>query len=167
MNSDKVIKLSVLFYICSFLGFLYELIITFCYTGKIYSHGVIKGPFLPIYGFGSVLIIIFLNKYKENIIKFFCSTFFLTGIFEYLSGLFLLKVFKMRRWDYTKYFFNIDGLVCFISALCFSIGGLLIVYLIYPIIEKILKKINKKYIKLGLSIVSLLFIKDIIATLKK
>ena len=73
----------------------------------------------------------------------------------------------MRLWDYTKYFLNIDGLVCFASALCFGIGGLIITYLIYPLIKKIYEKIDKNKLKIFLIIISTIFLGDIIASIIK
>ena len=146
MENEKVIKLGVLFYMCSILGYFYELILNYLHTHKIFSHGFLKGPWLPIYGTGS-LVIILINKYKKYPLVIFLLSFILTGIVEYTGGLLLLKVLKMRLWDYTGMFLNIDGLVCFLSAFCFGIGGLIVIYIIYPLIDKLLKKVNLKIIK--------------------
>ena len=162
-----IVELGLLFYLCSFFGYIYELILTYIFTNKIYSHGMFKGIFLPIYGIGSVLIVTFLNKYKNNILKFIISSFFLTGIFEYIGGALLLKVFKMRLWDYTCYKFNINGLVCPLSAFCFTIGSMLIIYGIYPLLKKIISKIKRKYLDILLCFLNGIFCYNIIATLKK
>ena len=105
-----------------------------------------------------------LYKYKDKPIIVFVSSFFLTGIFEYGVGLILLKVLKMRLWDYTGHFLNIGGFVCFLSSFCFGIGGLLIIYLIYPLIQKIVNYFDKFTIKRVLKVISLLFIGDILST---
>ncbi len=162
-----IVEVGVLFYLCSFIGYVYELILTYYFTNKIYSHGMFKGIFLPIYGIGSILVVMFLNKYKNDFIKFIIYSFFLTGMFEYLGGYILLKVFKMRLWDYTCYKFNINGLVCPLSALCFTFGSVIIVYYLYPFIKKIIKKIKRKYIDTVLCFLSGIFCYNIIATLKK
>lgn len=166
LKEDLIIKLGLLFYFCSIFGYIYELILTYFSTGKIFSHGILKGPWLPIYGTGSLLIILF-YKYKKKPLIIFILSFLTTGILEYICGLILLNVFHMRLWDYTNYFFNIDGLVCFLSAFCFGIGGLLITYVIYPIIKKIASKINSKTLKYILIIISIIFSGDIIASILK
>ena len=140
---DNIVELSVLFIICSFLGFIYELIVTYIYTHKIYSHSMFHIPFLPIYGFGSILIILFLDKYKHNFIKFSILSFLLTGLFEYISGLGLLKIFKIRLWDYTKYIGNINGLVCPLSAFCFTIDSIIITYFLYPFVKNMIATLKK------------------------
>ncbi len=165
-KEDLIIKLGILFYFCSFFGYIYELILCYFDTGKIFSHGILSGPWLPIYGTGAILIM-FLYKYRKNPFLIFTLSFFITGFLEFLCGVLLLKFFKMRLWDYTGYFLNINGHVCFLSALCFGIGGLLITYLIYPIINKLYDKLNKKVLKIILSLITLIFLGDIIASILK
>ena len=161
--NDLVIKIGLIFYLSSILGYIYELILCYYYTGKVFSHGFLSGPWLPIYGIG-FLVILLINKYKDKPLIIFALSFLITGILEYASGLFLLKVFKMRLWDYTGRMFNINGLVCLLSAFCFGIGGLIITYFIEPMIDKIIKLFNKKQIVSILKSLNCLFIMDIIAT---
>ena len=165
-KEDLIIKLAILFYFCSILGYIYELILNFIYSGKLFSHGILYGPWLPIYGTGSLLIMLF-SKYKKKPLLIFILSFFITGLLEYICGFILLTFFKMRLWDYTGYFLDIGGHVCLLSAFCFGLGGLLITYLIYPFIEKLYNKINKNLIKIILTIVSSIFLIDIIATTLK
>ena len=161
--NDLVIKIGLLFYISSILGYIYELVLCYFYTGKVFSHGILKGPWLPIYGIGSLLILL-INKYKDKPLIIFTLSFLITGILEYTGGLFLLKVFKMRLWDYTGRLFNIDGLVCLLSAFCFGIGGLIVTYFLEPLVNKILQVFSKESINKILNILNSLFVGDIIAT---
>lgn len=165
-SEDKILKLGVLFYITSIFGYIYELILTFVRTTKVFSHGFLSGPWLPIYGIGS-LIIMSLYKLRNNPLKIFIAAFILSGVTEYFGGLILLKVFKKRLWDYTGWFLNIDGLICFASLLCFAFGGLLIIYMIYPLVNRIYEKINKNTLKNIFKFLSLIFFCDLIASLLK
>ena len=161
--NDLVIKIGLIFYLSSILGYIYELILCYYYTGEIFSHGFLFGPWLPIYGIGSLLILL-INKYKDKPLIIFTVSFLITGILEYTFGLFLLKAFKMRLWDYTGRVFNIDGLVCLLSAFCFGMGGLIITYLIEPFVNKILQVCSKEKITKILNVLNSIFIGDIIAT---
>ena len=165
-KEDIIIKLIILFYISSIVGYFYELLLCFIYSGKIFSHGILLGPWLPIYGTGSVLIMS-LYKLRKKPWLIFLLSFFITGILEGICGFMLLKLFKMRLWDYTGYFLNIGGFVCFLSAFCFGIGGLLITYLIYPLIKKLYEKSNKEILKIIISLLIICFLGDIIATIIK
>ncbi len=166
MKEEKLIKIGVTFYISSVIGFLYELIISLIKTGK-YHRGILFGPWLPIYGTGTVLIIALLNKYKKKPYLIFILSFFLTGILELIIGFILNKFLNMRLWDYTGWFLNIKGYVCLLSAFCFAIGGLLAIYVLKPLVDKLINNKNSKIIKKVLVIISLFFGLDIIATIIK
>lgn len=165
-KKDNLIKLGVLFYLCSIIGYFYELILTLIVDGEFLSHGILFGPWLPIYGTGALLITL-LNKYRKKPFLIFILSFFITGILEYVCGYILLKFLNMRLWDYRGWFLNIDGLVCFISAFCFGIGGLLITYFLMPLISKLLKKINKNIIKTILGFLTIIFSVDILFAIFK
>lgn len=162
----NIINLVILFYMCSIIGYLYELILSLIFNGKLLSHGILYGPWLPIYGTGAVFVTI-LNKYKKHPFLIFFLSFFITGILEYICGYLLLKFLNKRLWDYRGWFLNINGFVSLLSAFCFGIGGLIIIYFLLPNIKKITKKINKKYIKIGLSILTIIFSSDVLITIFK
>lgn len=165
-KENKILKIGLLFYICSIIGYFYEMVLCFIYNGKFISHGILYGPWLPIYGTGAILISL-LSKYKKHPFIIFILSFFLTGILEGICGFILLKFFKIRLWDYEGKFLNIGGFVCFLSALCFAIGGLLVIYLLTPLINKIIKKFHNKIIRNILLIISLIFLSDVILTILK
>ena len=165
-KNNKMLKILILFYICSIVGYIYEMILCFILNGKFISHGILYGPWLPIYGTGSILIYC-LNKFRHNKLAIFILSFFLTGFLEWLCGFLCLKFLGKRLWDYTGWFLNLNGHVCFLSAFIFGIGGLLIIYFLLPFIDKLLKKGNHQIIKLILLIISILFIGDIIITIFK
>lgn len=166
IEKENLIKITILFYICSIIGYIYEMILCLIYNGKFISHGILYGPWLPIYGTGAILIT-YLNKYRKNPIKIFLLSFFITGILEYVCGFILLKFFNLRLWDYRGWFLNIDGFVCFLSAFIFGLGGLLIIYLLLPFIKSLYKLVNKKLLKIILWTLNILFVSDILLTIFK
>ena len=163
-EKDNIIKLIMLFYLCSIFGYIYEIILSLLYNGKLISHGILYGPWLPIYGSGAILIS-FLNKYRKQPLLIFILSFFITGIVEYICGFVLLKYLDVRLWDYRGWFLNINGFVCLLSASCFGIGGLLILYLLLPLINVIKKVIKKRNLKIILLVINLLLFIDIFFTI--
>ena len=57
-------KLVLYFVIYSFLGWILETIFALFVLGKFVKRGFLYGPVCPIYGFGAVLIILTLKKFK-------------------------------------------------------------------------------------------------------
>ena len=126
-EKNNIIKIGLLFYICSIIGYIYEMILCVIDNGKFLSHGILYGPWLPIYGSGALLIY-YLRKYRKRPLIIFTLSFLLSGLLEFLCGYLLFNFLDMRLWDYRGWFLNISGYVCFLSAFIFGCGGIFIIY---------------------------------------
>ena len=94
--------------------------------------------------FGGVLILVALKKFRDKPFKLFLSAFILCGFVEYI-GAWLLETFKhIKYWDYSGYFFNIQGRVCLEGLLVFGLGGCVFTYLLGPMLDNLCNKINPK-----------------------
>ena len=109
------------FLIGSIFGVVMETIVSYFQYGDFESRkGLIYGPLNPVYGFGAVIFMIFLVKYK-NPLKVFFGGMLLGGGFEYLCSIIQEKVFGTTSWDYSGHAFNIGGrtsLFIMISGRC-------------------------------------------------
>ena len=161
---DKFYKLVLIFLVGSLVGFLYEEIFYLITDHKLYYQGFLYGPYLPIYGWGSLLLLS-LKKFKKNPILVFLFAILITGILEYFSGYFMFKIFNKRWWDYTGLFLNIDGYVCLRSVLTFGIGGLLLIYIVEPLICLIMSKTPKKKIYTMSSLSCIIILIDLVLTM--
>ena len=156
-----------LFYFYSFLGFLLELFVkSFIFKGM--NSGILYGPWLPIYGFGSILVILmerFIFQYRKvprviRIILVFLSLAFSLSIIEYLGGMLIEFVFHKTFWNYSEMRFNIGKYASLEMALVWGLGSLLIIYIINPLSEKFIKKIPV-FITI---LVSIFFLLDFVLT---
>ena len=68
----------LLFFIFSFIGWLYEVAIHLIEDGRFVNRGTMYGPWLPIYGFGGVFLYIVLNRFKKNWLIVFMGSFVFT-----------------------------------------------------------------------------------------
>ena len=164
-SSKTFSKLFLIFFIGCLIGWLYEEIFYFVDEGIIVNRGYLYGPYLPVYGVGALLIYLLLNRFKKQPILVFLLSFIITGIVEYLTGLWLWEVYHRRWWDYTGLFLNIDGYVCFRSLFTFAIASLALIYLVVPLIDKLIKKMgNNGSFALSLTIGTIMII-DLALTL--
>jgi len=62
------------FFLYSFIGWLMETFYSLLVLGHFTNRGFLVGPICPIYGFGAILMILFISQYKKNSIKLFFST---------------------------------------------------------------------------------------------
>ena len=137
-------KYLLIFFAGSFAGYIYEVIFYLLFDHELVNRGFLYGPYLPVYGFGAVILVLLLKRFKKNPLVVFLFAMFVTGVVEYFTGYLMWQIYHKMWWDYTGLFLNIDGYVCLRSVLTFGIGGILLIYLIEPLICKFISNIKKK-----------------------
>ena len=134
----------ILFFSFAFIGWLWEVIIHIIIDGRIVNRGALHGPWLPIYGYGSILILTLLYQMRKKPLLELLSIMVICGTIEYITSYFLEITNGTRWWDYSGYFLNINGRICAEGLLVFGLGGILIVYVIAPLIDNHIRKIKPK-----------------------
>lgn len=167
LRSYTLSSLLVIFFVICIIGWLYEVSIHLVRDGVFVNRGTMHGPWLPIYGYGGILIITVLYNFRHNPKEQFLATIVLCGIIEYVTSFLLEVVYGQKWWDYTGYFININGRICAEGLLVFGIGGLAISYILAPMIDNFLKKISKKVLIPILSVLVVIFLMDQIYSLKE
>ncbi len=158
-----------IFFIYSFLGFVIETILKFFFFHNL-NNGILYGPIIPVYGFGTCLII-FIERFIFNRIKtkrffkiillFLISTLSLT-LLEFIGGNLIKLLFHKTFWNYSDMKYNFGPFICLEISLIWGIMSLVIVYVIKPKLDKLIKKIPSSLTYLAL----LLLLIDIILTIK-
>lgn len=163
----SIFSIILIFFSMSFVGWCWEVSLHLISDGVFVNRGVYHGPWLPIYGFGAVLMLIFLNKFRTNPMLEFVLGVILCGVVEYTSAWYLETTHGGTKWwDYTGYFLNIHGRVCAEGLLVFGLGGLAITYLLAPQLDNRIRKIpNKIVIPIALSLLAI-FIGDAVYSSK-
>ena len=153
------------FMIYSFIGYLTE--ITSCSINNkklIVNRGFCLGPYLPIYGFSSVIMNIFLAKYNKDIITLFVMSAFVCTLMEYMTSLILEKIFHARWWDYTEKKFNLSGRVCLENSCLFGLGGVFIVSILHPFLDGLVSMIPHNVLIILSIVLFVIFMIDVIIT---
>ena len=165
------------FMLYCFIGWIYEVILEFSYGNGFVNRGFLHGPYLPVYGFGALLVLFSIRHFSKKDIRLgkilitpfltFILIFLLTSVVEYIAGTILDVFFDKKLWDYTDEFLNINGLVCLSASLRFATGGTIFLYLLQPLFEKALSKIKEKNLNLIFYIVITLFLIDFVVFVAK
>lgn len=164
-------KMFLIFFVFSCLGWIYEVLLYLIRDNEFVNRGFLVGPYLPIYGFGALILYYLLwnfikkkhkiGKVNINIILVFVIIFIVTTFVEYVSHYFLDTYFGIILWDYSDDFLNINGRVCFEASRNFAIGGTFSLYCIQPLIERFVTKFNnKKFYHIIIGILFLIMIAD-------
>lgn len=131
------------FIIYSFFGWIVESLYKTFLSKKPVNSGFLYGPLCPIYGFGAIIMLLFLKGYKDNIVLLFITAFLILSVWEYIVGWMLEKTFKTKYWDYSNDKFNINGRVCLKNSCFWGILAIIFIEFVHPPIENVIESASK------------------------
>lgn len=173
---DFVSEYFIYFILYACIGWLYEVFLEVVVYGWGFSNrGVLFGPYLPVYGIGaSIFIICFYKIIKGKSLKkkilyipiifILCmlSATTLELITSYICELFT----GSWPWQtYSSYKYNFEARIALSPSIRFGIGGLIFLYLLQPIFEKLATKIKNSKYNFVIYIIGTIFIIDLILSL--
>lgn len=148
----------------SIIGWTAETLFIILKTKKFVDRGFLIGPYCPIYGWGSILMVLYLTQYKDNILTVFILGVVICSILEYLTSYFMEILFKTRWWDYSNKKFNLNGRICGENCLLFGLGGIIVIYLIHPTLSKLILSIPTNiFINISIILMIIFIIDNIIS----
>ncbi len=150
----------LIFIIYSILGWLMETCLCSFKQKKIVNRGFLIGPYCPIYGWGALIIILTLTKYKNDPFIIFGMALLICSILEYFTSWLMEKFFNARWWDYSTQKFNLEGRICLKNSILFGLGGVLVLLVFQPIIENLLSYVPRPFIFFTSSFILIIYIID-------
>lgn len=159
-------NLLIYFIIYSFLGWLLESVYKTIIFKKVTNSGFLYGPVCPMYGIAAVMMIL-LSRISNNLIIIFILSFFAFSIWEYIVGFILEKCFKTKYWDYSDLKFNIKGRVCLKNSIYWGILGVILIFVIQPLIENAISYIPEMALLCIEIILTIAVLSDAIITIFK
>lgn len=164
---NELIRLALFFIVYSFLGWVMESTVRTIAEKKLINTGFLYGPFCPIYGIGALIMLVFLERFKNNIFILFIISFIVLSIWEYIVGWLLEKIFKTKYWDYSKHKFNIKGRVCLTNSIAWGVLGVLFVKYIHPFLSKLIFKVPSTILLIFTIVMGAYIIIDAVITMVK
>lgn len=162
MRHYSLPSLAALFFIFAMFGWVWELFFYYVQQGKIINRGVLHGPWLPIYGVGGLIVLIFLFVLRRRPVLHLIATVVLCGVVEYFGGWALEMIFDKKWWDYSGYFFNIDGRVCAEGLFVFGAAGMAFIYVLAPLLDNMIRKAQQKILIPVEAVLLVFFIIDVV-----
>jgi len=132
-----ILKFLLIFMIGTTLGWIIEIFWRRFYgkARRWINPGFLNGPWLPLYGFGSIVLFLICDNvtpvYLRLIIFFFVLTFL-----EYIAGRIFVGHFKIQLWDYSNNKGNIQGIICPFYSFLWTILGLVFSYTLFPLLQR-------------------------------
>lgn len=88
---NKIYFYFILFLIYSFIGWFMEVCVTYPKNKKLVNRGFLLGPYCPIYGYSSIIMIFYLNHYKDNPLTVFLLAVVVCSFIEYMVSYIMEK----------------------------------------------------------------------------
>ena len=148
-----LVIISTLFVIGSLLGWVIELFFRrFVSQKKWMNPGFLTGPYLPIYGFGVMVLYGVSNiplgieiQAVDIIVHILVIGVGMTLI-EFIAGLIFIKGFKVKLWDYSDRKGNIMGVICPSFSLIWLVVGSLYYFFLNPLLVQGISWISENLI---------------------
>ena len=150
------------FFIYCFFGWCIESAIVSVETKKLTNRGFLRGPVLPIYGFGAIAILHSTLPFEGNLFMEYLVGTLVCTVLEYFAGVLMEAIFKTRYWDYSGRFMNFQGQICLRSSLFWGVLSLVLIHVVHEPISKLLLHYIHPGFVLSLDIIlSALFFADL------
>lgn len=143
----------LVFYLYCVLGWCFESTVVSVEQRRWVNRGFLRGPMLPIYGFGAVILLHVSLPLQGHPVWSYLACMMAATVFEYIVGVVMEKLFKVKYWDYSKQRFQFQGYICLRSSLCWGFLGLILTGVIHPPINALV--VGLPFI--GLIIIDVLF----------
>lgn len=145
-----LVIISTLFVIGSVFGYVLELFYRrFVSQKRWVNPGFLVGPYIPLYGFGAILLFAIsnfgianlqLSETIKTIIILVIIGIALTLI-ELIAGLIFINGMHLKLWDYSNRWGNYKGIICPLFSLIWFIAGSLYYFFLNPLLVSAIEMI--------------------------
>ena len=150
----------VFFYFYSICGWIFESGNVSIRQRKWVNRGFMKGPWLPLYGSGALVILITSIPFKAHVVAVYFAAAFSATILEYITGVAMLAIFKVRYWDYRYRKLQFQGHICLVSTIVWGFLGIIMVYLVHPHVERLINSWNLEVVSILTFLITLFIVYD-------
>lgn len=148
----------------SFIGWLYETVLTSAVWGRFADRGWLHLPICPLYGFCALALLLILGKLKSVPLIFLVGTCLTTA--AELAASYVLDLFiDDPLWDYDNWAFNFQGRIALGSSLIFGVLCVLLIKVLHPFAEHLAGKLGGKVLKIAAAVTLSVILADTTAVL--
>lgn len=135
MYNYSVIQWLFFFYFYCFFGWCFESTYVSLKERHPVNRGFMRGPFLPLYGSGAIMMLVVSMPFQDNVFLTYIAGCIGATILEYVTGVTMEALFKVRYWDYSNQKFNFQGHICLGSSLAWGLLTILMTEFVHKWVE--------------------------------
>lgn len=150
----------IYFYFYCVCGWIFESSYVSIRTRKLTNRGFMKGPWLPLYGSGAVIILVATLPFQKYPAVVYFAGAIAATILEYFTGVMMVKLFKVRYWDYSEQKIQFQGHICLSSSIAWGFLSLLMVYVVHKPVVSFVGMWNQEILSIGTFVMTILMVFD-------
>lgn len=154
------------FYIYCFLGWCFESTYVSIKNRQFVNRGFMQGPLLPLYGSGAIVVLFAALPFQNTPVLVYFVGMLAATLLEYVVGVSMEALFKVRYWDYSNQRFNIQGHICLSSSIAWGFLSLAMVYGMHKPIERFVFSLPAVAVNVTTLLVSMAAAADFMVALK-
>lgn len=166
MYSYSVIQWLFFFYFYCFCGWCVESAYVSVKNRKLTNRGFMRGPFLPIYGSGAVMMLVVSIPFQDSIVLTYVAGCVGATVLEYVTGVVMEALFKVRYWDYSDKRFNFQGHVCLGTTLSWGFLTILMTEFVHVPVERLVLSIPGQALTVATLVLTAVIIADFALSFK-
>lgn len=144
MYSYSIIQWLFFFYFYCFVGWCFESTYVSIKSRKLTNRGFMRGPFLPIYGSGAIMMLVVSMPFQDSLFLTYVAGCVGATALEYVTGVTMEALFKVRYWDYSNQRFNFQGHICLGSTLAWGLLTILMTEFVHVPVERLVLSISNQ-----------------------
>lgn len=166
MHQYTVIQWLFFFYFYCFFGWIFESTFVSLKSRKFVNRGFMRGPFLPIYGSGAIMMLVVSMPFQDNIVLTYVAGCIGATALELVTGMAMEALFKVRYWDYSNQKFNYKGHICLSSTIAWGFLTILMTELVHRGVERVVFAIPENVVTIVTVVVSVYIVADFTLSFK-
>ena len=137
MYRYTAVQWAFFFFFYCFFGWCFESAYVSLCKRKFVNRGFILGSFLPLYCSGAVMMLLVSAPVKDSLVLVFLAGCVGATALEYVTGVVMEALFKVRYWDYSNQRFQFQGQICLSSTLCWGALTVFLSRYLHPAVERL------------------------------
>ncbi len=154
------------FYFYCFFGWVFESAFVSVKSRHFVNRGFMRGPYLPIYGSGAIMMLVVSMPFQDNIFLTYIAGCIGATALELVTGITMEALFKVRYWDYSNQKFNYKGHICLSSTLAWGFLTILMTECVHRAVERAVFAIPDTLVVILTVIVSVCIVADFTLSFK-
>ena len=124
------------------------------------NRGFLKGPWLPLYGSGAILVLWMTLPFQNSPVEVYVVGLLGATVLEYFTGETMVRLFKVRYWDYSNQHFQYKGHICLSSSIAWGFLSIAMVYGIQPQVERFVFWMNQEFVSVATFLITVCMVYD-------